>query len=190
MAAIIIPTVGSVRTSAKKAKTKVQFSQIIQAYELFKQEYGFYPSLYTSTTSTPNIKKLTGATETRLLAGALTGKEPNGAKIEDDDKDNLCGNRKRLGFYSFATDELTNDYKIKDAFGNTEIVIISDKNGDGRITKNGTASEKDVADFEDVTGNDGEIFTKAKLGIPTEGVRASVIIYSAGDKGKGVKSWE
>ncbi len=43
LAAILIPTVGSARVSAKKAKTKVMFSQWATAMEQFKQEYGYYP---------------------------------------------------------------------------------------------------------------------------------------------------
>jgi prepilin-type N-terminal cleavage/methylation domain-containing protein len=44
LAAIIIPTVSSVRVSANKAKTKVQFNQWASAIESFRSEYGYYPS--------------------------------------------------------------------------------------------------------------------------------------------------
>lgn len=185
LAAIIIPTVGSVRVSAKKAKAKTQFSQIIQAYELFKQEYGFYPDLDSATAR--NYKKLATEADTELLAGALTGKKPNGDPQTT--AASLCGNRKKLSFYSFATDDFpkVDDqyvYKLQDAFGNTEIFIMCDANGDGIIKSGTTDDGATVA----VAGKDGGTF--AAPAIPTGGIRASIIIYSAGDKGKGVKSWE
>ena len=42
LAAILIPTTSSVRISAKRAKTKVQFSQWAAAMEQFRQDYGYY----------------------------------------------------------------------------------------------------------------------------------------------------
>lgn len=54
LAAIVIPTVGTVRTSANNAKTKTQFSQWASAMELFKQEYGFYPDIGQGTTGGGN----------------------------------------------------------------------------------------------------------------------------------------
>ncbi|RRK01503.1 prepilin-type N-terminal cleavage/methylation domain-containing protein [Opitutaceae bacterium TAV4] len=206
LAAIIIPTVGSVRTSAKKAKTKVQFSQLIQAYELFKQEYGFYPNIgertdgknYLNLNTLDNDDRLpTEVNPTKKLAGALTGKKPDGTALgtgdDYDGKKALCGNRKKLSFYSFATDDLLKDddkYYYQDAFGNTEIFIMCDANGDGIIKKADDGTPLKVKAKEggsgSGTGKDEFILTLSD----TDTIRASIIIYSAGDKGKGVKSWE
>ena len=43
LAAITIPTVGAVRNSAKKTKTRIQFTQWAAGIRTFKQVYGFYP---------------------------------------------------------------------------------------------------------------------------------------------------
>ena len=43
LAAIVIPTVGGVRNSAKKTKTRIQFTQWSAGIRTFKQVYGFYP---------------------------------------------------------------------------------------------------------------------------------------------------
>ena len=45
LAAILIPTVGKVRESARKAKARTQFSQWAVAIETFRSEYGYYPDL-------------------------------------------------------------------------------------------------------------------------------------------------
>ncbi|HYD85248.1 MAG TPA: prepilin-type N-terminal cleavage/methylation domain-containing protein, partial [Opitutus sp.] len=47
LAAILIPTVSSVRVSANKTKTKVQFSQWAGAIEAFRSEYGYAPQVTT-----------------------------------------------------------------------------------------------------------------------------------------------
>jgi prepilin-type N-terminal cleavage/methylation domain-containing protein len=43
LAAITIPTVSGVRNSAKKTKTRIQFTQWAAGIRTFKQVYGFYP---------------------------------------------------------------------------------------------------------------------------------------------------
>jgi prepilin-type N-terminal cleavage/methylation domain-containing protein len=196
LAAIIIPTVGSVRTSAKKAKTKVQFSQLVQAFELFKQEYGFYPNIGERTDG-KNYVALDDVNSTKKLAGALAGKKPDGNPLGTaDDYDGekaLCGNRKKLSFYSFATDDFlknNNNYYYQDSFGNTEIFILCDANGDGVIKKadDGTPAMVKAKEGGSGSGTAKDEFTPALS--DTDVIRASILIYSAGDKGKGVKSWE
>src|SRR5688572_32855944 len=48
LAAILIPTTSSARTSARKAKTRGQFAQWSAAIEAFRQEYGYYPTFETT----------------------------------------------------------------------------------------------------------------------------------------------
>src|SRR5438045_7679958 len=48
LAAILIPTIGSAQTAARKAKTRSQFAQWAAAIEAFRQEYGYYPTFETT----------------------------------------------------------------------------------------------------------------------------------------------
>jgi prepilin-type N-terminal cleavage/methylation domain-containing protein len=164
LAAILIPTVGSARTSAKKAKVKVLFSQWSTAMEQFKQEYGYYP-------------QIDGGSGNKVIparfAGALTGKALDGTPLAASDT-NLCGNSKLISFYSLSEGELNEARSaIVDTFGNSEIAVLYDKNADGRIT---SADGAAVA----VAGETGAFTPEAAdLNLAT-GVRAGVIFYSAG----------
>lgn len=180
LAAIIIPTVGSVKTSANKAKTKVQFNQWSGAIELFKQEYGYYPDISNGS------KKVSSS----RLAGALTGRNLAGTKYTNTTDANLCGNKRILSFYSIADSEL-NDAKdsLVDAFGNTDIVVFIDSNLDGIIN-----SSDGLSSTTSVTPIDGAAVSPASGKIDTSnGIRASSIFYSAGKGTSGsdiVYSWQ
>ncbi|MEZ0217248.1 MAG: type II secretion system protein [Rariglobus sp.] len=167
LAAIIIPTVGAVKTSANKAKTKVQFSQWSGSIELFKQEYGYYPDISNGS------KKI----DAEKLAGTLTGRNLAGTKYTSTTASNLCGNKRILSFYSIADSELNEAKdKIVDAFGNTDFVIFVDSNLDGIIN-----STDGLSASTSVTPIDGSAISPASGKIDTtNGIRASSIFYSAG----------
>ncbi len=172
LAAIIIPTTGAVRTAARNSKTKSQFTQIITAMEMFRQEYGYYPRLDDG--GNPGTRKI----DTDRFFAVLTGRTIAGGTPSD-----LFGNRKRLSFFSVSDADIVNN-RLVDAFGNNDIAIINDRDGNGVI--DGSGNEALVS----VSGIDGGSFTPT---LPSGGVRASVIIYSAG-RGSAqrdiVKSWE
>jgi prepilin-type N-terminal cleavage/methylation domain-containing protein len=158
LAAIIIPTVGAVRVSANKAKTKVQFNQWSASMTLFKNEYGYYPTIHSA-----------GLVDTDKFAAALTGR-----KLSDSSKVTTDGNSKGLSFYSIADSELNANSKLIDAFGNVDIAVIADTNGDGTIT----AADGTVATVKALDENAGVAAT-----LPSAGIRASVVFYSAGKGG-------
>lgn len=169
LAGILIPTVGAVRDSANKARTKTQFSQWATALDLFKQEYGYYPAVATS-----------GEIDPAKFIGALSAATYTGTKITSPTDANLAGNKKRISFYSFSdADILKNESgvaseHITDAFGNTEdggIACYFDTDGDGIIS--GT--------LKTVQGIDSS--GSARPDLPSGGVRAGVIFYSAGKGG-------
>ena len=158
LAAIIIPTVGAVKVSANKAKTKVQFSQWSAAMTLFKNEYGYYPTIHSA-----------GLVDTDKFAAALTGR-----KLSDNSKVTTDGNLKGLSFYSIADSELNTSSKLIDAFGNVDIAVIADTNGDGAITTaDGTAAT--VKALDEAAG--------VAATLPSTGIRASAVFYSAGKGG-------
>jgi prepilin-type N-terminal cleavage/methylation domain-containing protein len=163
LAAIIIPTTGAVRVAANKAQTKSQFNNWTTAMGLFKQEYSYYPDI------TNGANRLDSA----RFAGALTGRTLAGVAIPAGDAA-LRGNKKRLSFYTLTENDLnsvTAPTAIVDAFANTDIVVLYDRNGDGVI--NGTGPDE--------SGNTvlavGGLNPSPALTFP---IRAPVVFYSAG----------
>ncbi len=181
LAGILIPTVGAVKTSANKAKTKAQLSQWTTAMGLFKQEYGYYPDIRNGNKVDPD-----------KFFPALTGKTYSGGTPS-----NFYGNKKRLSFYSASDGEVTSTDNgdaqnglLKDAFGNTDFVVFVDSNQDGVINGNDTPA----LSLQSVTSIDGPTVTPTTNDFSvSNGVRSGVIFYSAG-KGSSSKdivySWK
>jgi prepilin-type N-terminal cleavage/methylation domain-containing protein len=164
LTAILIPTTTSARIAAKRARTKVQFSQWAGAMGQFRQEYGYYPA----------VDGGTGKVNAELFSAALTGQTLRGdAELP---ADRLAGNTRRARFYSLAEGELDESRTaLVDAFGNTDIAVLFDKDGDGRISTGD-------GEVRGVTARDGGTAlrpTDAELNL-VAGVRAGVIFYSAG----------
>ena len=179
---ILVPTLAAARASALKSRTKVQFSQWAAAMEQFKQEYGCYPAVGTG-------GRLATAADTLKFVRTLGGANPDGSAVAE--LADLNGNLKRRCFCSFAAADFFDpdrpgdaaDYSgnelVCDAFGNTEIAVLVDQNGDGfiRVADDGPA----VA----VGGAPGRSLVPGDAELPAAGVRSGVIFYSAG---RGVKS--
>ncbi len=127
LAGLIIPAVSGVRKSVARSKTKSQFTQYILAYENFKAEYGYYPTMG----ATGNNFSIEGAT--RTFYDTLSG-QPFTGTILHTYADNA--NKKRIQFYSFSDTEFDEGSVIVDAFGNPDINIIVDRNNDGIIPDN------------------------------------------------------
>ena len=178
LAGILIPTVGAVKVSANKSRTKVQFSQWTVAMDLFRQEYGYYPAIDGGNG---------GKVLPEVFAGALTGQALSGSASPTASQ--LAGNVRRLRFYHIGEGELNDSRtELADGFGNTDIAVIYDKNADGVV---------DSADgvVRGVHGLDGITdWTPASRELDLAvGVRAGVIFYSAGNgraPGDLVFSWK
>lgn len=164
LAAILIPTTTAARIAAKRAKTKVQFSQWAGAMGQFRQEYGYYPP----------IDGGRGKISPEYFAGTLTGRTFDGSAVADDA--HLAGNARLVRFYTIVEGEL-NDARtsLADAFGNTDIAVLYDTNGDGRID----ATDGNLVFVEASDGGVPLMPTAAELDLAA-GVRAGVIFYSAG----------
>ena len=170
LAAIIIPTVTSVKKSANKAKTKVQFSQWAAACEVFKQEYGFYPSLAANTGS--------GAIDPTSFFANLTARDYNGAALTGT---NLKDNKKKRSFYSASDSEVLKDgatakNEIIDAFGNSTINYMYDADGDGKIAN----AERLTSKLQGGNSVDGLSAAVTSGTVDTTEIRAGVAFYSAG----------
>lgn len=169
LSAILIPTVASVRRSANKAKTKVQFSQWAAAIEAFRNEYGYYPQF-------SNNKVNDGATSTgdHLFHDILAGRRRDGSAIGTTAS---AQNRKRIAFYSFSEGDFTPSDSttpnlIQDAFENTDIAVIVDRDLDGMITSNDyNGSLPLVNGMRPTSGT-------ASADFPSTGLRLKVVFYA------------
>jgi len=162
LAGILIPTVTMVKISANRAKTKAQFGQWSVGMGLFKQEYGYYPAIDSSNKLVP-----------AKFSGALTGQNLDGSRPASD----LAGNSRGLSFYSISQSEV-NEAKTNliDAFGNIDIAVYVDKDGNGVIDASDGA-------FVTVKGIYDADAAASSPELPTGGVGAAVIFYSAGKGG-------
>ena len=170
--AILIPTVGAVRTAANKAKTKVQFNQWAVSMQLFKTEYGYYPNVTASATASSGPLDPTNFI-VNLTAKNYLGATQSGASLK--------GNAKALSFYSVAGSDLltaadgTAQNEIIDAFGNSAIIAMVDADGDGIIT----GAERIKTYVQGGNSIDGTT-PALSSGIDTADIRAGVAFYSAG----------
>ena len=177
LAGILVPTVGAARNAAWNARTRVQFAQWAAAMEQFRQEYGYYPEVGTG-------GKLATPADTLKFVRTLGGRNPDGSVAAAAD---LNGNTKRIAFCTFTEADFYDpdrieggaDYSgnelLRDAFGNTEIGLLVDHNGDGLVRPGDEGSAVAVAS---VLG--GAAFGPGEADYPAAGVRAGVLFYSAG----------
>jgi prepilin-type N-terminal cleavage/methylation domain-containing protein len=162
LAALIFPGVSAARRSAGKAKTKVQFAQWTAAIESFRSEYGYYPAFDASGLVNGGVTQDSHIFHDLLAARkrdgtALTGGEP--AALQ---------NRKLIPFHAFADSDLATTGLIRDAWDNTEIAVLVDRDLDGTI--------KQGSDFTNLPSVGG--VSPGTTDVPSAGVRAGVIFYA------------
>lgn len=180
LAGVLYPSLTATRSSALRTRTKLQFHQWTAAMEQFRQEYGYYPAVGTD-------GRLATAADALGFIRALSGCNPDGSAVAD--PADLNGNLKRIAFCAFGSDVLcdpgrpgpppdfSGDELVCDAFGNTEIGVLVDRNGDGVIKP---ADDGPVAS---ITGARGVALIPTDEDLPAGGVRAGVLFYSAGRGG-------
>lgn len=166
LVAILIPTATSARVAAKRAKTKVQFTQWALAMDQFRREYGYYPAI---------DGERPGHVSPEDFAGALTGMSFDGLTRATGAQ--LRGNDRQYRFYSIGEDEVNASRTgLVDAFGNTDIAVICDRNGDGMITSADGATVGVRGQY-----SEAELFpTDRELNLAV-GIRSGVIFYTAGN---------
>ena len=170
LAALIFPAVRSARVSANKARTKVQFSQWAAAMESFRSEYGYYPAF--DPTALVNGGATTTITGDHLFHDILAGRKRDGTPLLPAGPA-ATQNRKLISFYSFSDADFTNAGSptpnlLRDAFDNTEIAVLVDKNLDGVIRLG--------SDYPSLPAVGG--LALAVTDFPVTGVRAGVLFYA------------
>lgn len=164
LVSVMVPTVAAARQAAARARTQVRFSQWVLACTQFRQEYGFYPALGTD-------NRIATPDDTVAFIRVLAGRNPDGTAVTD--LTSLGGNFRRIAFLSLAESDLQ-DGRLADAFGNTDIGVIWDVDGDGLVRPgvDGVA----IA----VSGAGGEAMMPSLSVLPASGIRAGVVFYTAG----------
>ena len=192
LAAILIPTVSKVRQSANDNRTRAMFSQVITAIETYRQEYGYYPTFDYGNQSENVFLLGDQVVIDHVFFTTLTGRDLDGSRIDDSDHPNPKG----IEFYSFSESDLERrgtgqPPKLVDAYGNDEIVIILDRNQRGVIRPGDLSRAPDEVSSVRTPG------VSVAPEIPQDGIRAGVLIYSAGAGGSSeddarqnlVRSW-
>lgn len=172
LAAILVPVVGRAQESARRTRVKTQFAQWAVAIEAFRAEYGYYPN-FAATTAAPLPAACSVNDVPGLFGQTLTGRRADGAAA--DLPRAVAANPRRVAFVSFTADELGVGANplICDAFGNTSIVVLVDRDGDGLIPVPSPLPPV-------VSAETGRALVPDAAAFPPGGVRAGVLFYSAG----------
>jgi len=169
LAGILIPTVGQVKKQASIATSKAKLSQYLTSIQSFKGEYGYYPFL--TLLNSKHELDLSDAAMSKSFVETLSAREidnPTTTTAGD-------GNRRRIQFYNFTEDEISDgtDHTsvlantVIDSFGNSAIRLIFDHDSDGLVT---------------VPDPDGSFSD-------TKDIRASVTAYVIADSSNGFPSY-
>ncbi len=178
LAGILLPALGAARRSALGAAARVQLNRWTAAMEQFRLEYGYYPAVGTD-------GMLATAGDAVTFVRTLAGRNPDGSLVADAAE--LNGNVRRLAFTAFsaadffdpdhpgAVPDFDGNELLCDSFGNTEIGVLVDRNGDGLIRAS------DDGEPVAVRGAAGEAaLVPAEADLPAGGVRGGVLFYTAG----------
>lgn len=131
LAGILIPVVGFVQGRANIAASKVQLSGYVNAINMFKGEYNFYP--FTDLLEDEKLD-LSDETNSKAFIETLSARTTDTYEKTGGHKNS---NRRQLSFYDFSeSDYLEGDSSTKqiaDRFNNTKIFILIDADGNGQI---------------------------------------------------------
>ena len=197
LATILVPTLSSARTAAKKARTRTQFSQWSAAFEAFRQEYGSYPQF--AATGAQKLVNPPGTSNNpqavHLFHDTLTGqrRDPAGTwptATTGTPPPPQAQNTRRIKFVAFTDVDFVTAadvtaglnvagqlWWVRDGFNNTSIAVVTDANLDGVI--NGRDS---TGGFPPVTVAGGTLAIRPTTVVTTGttgGIHAGVIFYSA-----------
>lgn len=136
LAGILIPVAGTVREKANIAASKSQISGYINAINMFKGEYNYFP--FTDLLDENEQLDLSDDTNAKRFIETLSARDVESYdKVPGED-----GNRRQIEFISFSEtdyylDQDTGDLetnKIADRFNNRNIIFAIDADGDGLVT--------------------------------------------------------
>lgn len=170
LAGLLFPGVRAARNSANQARTKVQFNQWAAAVEGFRSEYGYYPVFDSS--GLVNGGASTTRSEGHVFHDLLAAARRDGTALPAADPA-AAQNRKLVRFHSFVDADFTDASAtspnlLRDAFENTSIAVLVDRDLDGFIRVG--------ADYPALPAVAG--LTPSAADFPPEGIRAGVLFYA------------
>lgn len=185
LAALLIPGLGAARTAANRGRTKVQFQQWISAVEAFRAEYGHYPVLDAS--HLVNGGAGSAVSSDHPFHDLLAGRKRDGTAAANASALSAGSqNHRRIAFHAFTDSEFAPADTpaaglLCDAFGNTSIAVLVDRNLDGVLNVGSEAS--DYPELPAVQAPDGTMIRPAVGGagedFPVTGLRTTVVFYTA-----------
>jgi type II secretory pathway pseudopilin PulG len=173
LAALLLPGLTAARMAVNKARTRVQFNEWVVALEGFRREYGYYPVLDSSGLVNPPGQSIDPG-QPHLFHDVLAARRRDGSALPlyDSRTESLAPeaqNRKLIAFHAFGTAEIGDAPQlVHDAFGQTEIAVLVDRNLDGVVQ-----AGIDFANLPMVGG-----IQPGWQDIPAAGIRAGVIFYA------------
>jgi len=172
LAGLLFPAISAAKTAARIARTRVQFNQWAAGIEGFRSEYGYYPALHSSNLVNPPGQSADSAA-LHLFHDLLAARRRDGGTLpayssSTNPQFPEGQNRRLIAFCAFGPAELTPGYLLCDAFGNTQIAVLVDRDLDGFI-RVGT----DVDTLPAVGG-----ITPTADDFPSAGIRAGVLLYA------------
>ncbi len=172
LTALLFPGIQSARIAAGKARTRVQFNQWAAALEGFRSEYGYYPALHSSNLVNPP-GQATDPSTLHLFHDILAARRRDSTALPTyvattNSQFPEVQNRKLIAFHSFAESDFSPTNLIRDAFDNTEIAVLVDRNLDGIINAADYGGTLPVVSGISPTAAD----------FPTAGIRVGVAFYA------------
>jgi len=163
LAGVLFPAIGGIRKRATRATSQAAFSQLANGILKYKQTYGFYPDINTSTgtytTANDSRHLLNGnAQYCHNFIKAMSGKQVNGSALAVADRNRF--NRNAEEFYAFAKEDyfdltaaMAGNPVLIDRFGNHNIRLIFDTDNNGSIrNQSGMTLPEDLLPISTATG--------------------------------------
>ncbi|WP_199221070.1 hypothetical protein [Coraliomargarita sinensis] len=166
LAGILIPVVGSVKENANIAASKSQLSGYVNAINLFKGEYNYYP--FAGLLDDDERLDLSDASNSQTFIETLSARTTDGSYS----KTSGAGNRRQIPFYEFTESDFfqgdSTTAQIADRFNNTNIYILIDADGNGVL--------ESVPDPEN-PGVTKDIRTKVSAYVQQDGANPDYYLY-------------
>ncbi len=162
---LLTPMISNAQKNAVKTTSKALFSNMVNSLERYRDEYGYFPTFLT----TRDRINLNDGSNAEYFVKAITGSDCDGNRLSQPDRAEY--NRKGSKFLEFNSAQLVQlhkKWKIVDGFGNPNIYICVDADGDGFI-KQGFPTATDGISADEL----GELIPN-----PERGLRARAIVFT------------
>lgn len=163
---MLTPMISNAQKNAVKTTSKALFTNMVTALERYKDEYGYFPSFLAQRDRT----NLDDGSYSENFVKAVTGMDPDGKQLSQSDRREF--NRKGRKFMEFSNTNLIQKngtkWRIVDGFGNPNIYVCVDGDGDGFIKKG----------FPTATDGINSTELKEIVPNPQSGIRSRAIIFT------------